>query len=148
MRLRYSSKAVKPMEKIVHDVLIVGAGLAGLRAAVAAAEASSKVDVAVLSKHHPLRSHSVCAQGGTGAVMNEKDSFDLHAYDTVKGADFLADQDVVEFFVKQAPKEIVFMDSQSGANFQQWWQTIALPAAEENANYFLLAGSRGFLVRA
>jgi succinate dehydrogenase / fumarate reductase flavoprotein subunit len=98
------------MEKITHDILIVGAGLAGLRAAVAAAEANAKVDVAVLSKHHPLRSHSVCAQGGTGAVMNEKDSFDLHAYDTVKGADFLADQDVVEFFVKQAPKEIVLSE--------------------------------------
>lgn len=98
------------MEKYVHDVIVIGAGLAGLRAAVAAAEASGKLDIAVISKHHPLRSHSVCAQGGTGAVMREKDSFDLHAYDTVKGADFLADQDVVEFFVKQAPKEIVLTE--------------------------------------
>ena len=84
--------------------------MAGLRAAVAAAEVSSKLDIAVLSKHHPLRSHSVCAQGGTGAVMNEKDSFELHAYDTVKGADFLADQDVAEYFVTQAPKEIVLTE--------------------------------------
>ncbi len=98
------------MEKHTHDLVIVGAGLAGLRAAVAAAEVSNKLDIAVLSKHHPLRSHSVCAQGGTGAVMNEKDSFDLHAYDTVKGADFLADQDVVEFFVRQAPREIVLTE--------------------------------------
>jgi succinate dehydrogenase / fumarate reductase flavoprotein subunit len=98
------------MEKNTHDVIIVGAGLAGLRAAVAAAEVSSKLDIAVLSKHHPLRSHSVCAQGGTGAVMNEKDSFELHAYDTVKGADFLADQDVAEYFVTQAPKEIVLTE--------------------------------------
>lgn len=98
------------MEKYAHDVIVIGAGLAGLRAAVAAAEASGKLDIAVISKHHPLRSHSVCAQGGTGAVMREKDSFDLHAYDTVKGADFLADQDVVEFFVKQAPKEIVLTE--------------------------------------
>ena len=98
------------MEKYNHDVLIVGAGLAGLRAAVAASDADSKLDVAVISKHHPLRSHSVCAQGGTGAVTSEKDSFDLHAYDTVKGADFLADQDVVEFFVRQAPKEIVLTE--------------------------------------
>jgi succinate dehydrogenase / fumarate reductase flavoprotein subunit len=98
------------MEKLAHDVVIVGAGLAGLRAAVAAAEVNSKLDIAVLSKHHPLRSHSVCAQGGTGAVTNEKDSFDLHAYDTVKGADFLADQDVVEFFVRQVPREIVLTE--------------------------------------
>jgi succinate dehydrogenase / fumarate reductase flavoprotein subunit len=98
------------MEKHTHDLVIVGAGLAGLRAAVAAAEVSNKLDIAVLSKHHPLRSHSVCAQGGTGAVTNEKDSFDLHAYDTVKGADFLADQDVVEYFVRQAPREIVLTE--------------------------------------
>jgi succinate dehydrogenase / fumarate reductase flavoprotein subunit len=98
------------MEKTSHDVIIVGAGLAGLRAAVAAAEINKKLDIAVLSKHHPLRSHSVCAQGGTGAVMNEKDSFESHAFDTVKGSDFLADQDVVEYFVKQAPKEIVLTE--------------------------------------
>jgi len=98
------------MEKHTHDLVIIGAGLAGLRAAVAAAEVSNRLDIAVLSKHHPLRSHSVCAQGGTGAVTNEKDSFDLHAYDTVKGADFLADQDVVEFFVRQAPREIVLTE--------------------------------------
>jgi succinate dehydrogenase / fumarate reductase flavoprotein subunit len=98
------------MEKLSHDIVIIGAGLSGLRAAVASAEANSKLDIAVLSKHHPLRSHSVCAQGGTAAVMNEEDSLDLHAYDTVKGADFLADQDVVEFFVKQAPREIVLTE--------------------------------------
>jgi succinate dehydrogenase / fumarate reductase flavoprotein subunit len=98
------------MEKLTHDVVIVGAGMAGLRAAIAAVEADSNLDVAVISKHHPLRSHSVCAQGGTAAVMREKDSYDLHAYDTVKGADFLADQDVVELFVRQAPKEIVLTE--------------------------------------
>jgi len=98
------------MEKYTHDIIIVGAGLAGLRAAVAASEVNSKLDIAVISKHHPLRSHSVCAQGGTGAVMRDKDSFDLHAYDTVKGADFLADQDTVEFFVRQAPREIVLTE--------------------------------------
>ena len=98
------------MEKFTHDIVIMGAGLAGLRAAVAAAEVDSKLDIAVISKHHPLRSHSVCAQGGTAAAMREKDSFDLHAYDTVKGADFLADQDVAEFFVTQAPREIVLTE--------------------------------------
>ncbi len=98
------------METLTHDVVIVGAGLAGLRAAVVAAEHSSKIDVAVISKVYPVRSHSVCAQGGTAAVLREGDSYDLHAWDTVKGSDFLADQDVVEFFVKQAPKEIVMLE--------------------------------------
>lgn len=98
------------MEKITHDVIIIGAGLAGLRATIAASEVSNKLDIAVISKLHPLRSHSVCAQGGTGAVMHEEDSFDLHAFDTIKGADFLADQDVVDFFVRHASKEIVLLD--------------------------------------
>ena len=98
------------MEKIAHDMVIVGAGIAGLRAAVAAAEVSNKLDIAIVSKLHPIRSHSVCAQGGTAAVLREKDSYDLHAFDTVKGADFLADQDAVEFFVRQAPKEIILTE--------------------------------------
>jgi len=98
------------MEKYTHDIVIIGAGLAGLRAAVAASEFSKELDIAVISKLHPIRSHSVCAQGGTAAVMREKDSFELHAFDTVKGADFLADQDAVEFFVKQAPKEIILTE--------------------------------------
>ncbi len=98
------------METLTHDIVIVGAGLAGLRAAVAAAEFSSKIDIAVISKVYPVRSHSVCAQGGTAAVLREGDSNDLHAWDTVKGSDFLADQDIVEFFVKQAPEEIVTLE--------------------------------------
>jgi len=98
------------MEKLSHDIIIVGAGLAGLRAAVAAAEFGSKIDAAVISKVYPIRSHSVCAQGGTAAVLREGDSNDLHAWDTVKGSDYLADQDVVEFFVRQAPKEMVTLE--------------------------------------
>ena len=99
------------MEVLTHDVVVIGAGLAGLRAAVEASEASGgKLDVAVISKVHPMRSHSVCAQGGTAAVMREGDSFDLHAWDTIKGADFLADQDVVEFFVRRAPREIIKLE--------------------------------------
>jgi succinate dehydrogenase / fumarate reductase flavoprotein subunit len=93
-----------------HDIVIVGAGLAGLRAAIAAAEVSKDIEVAVVSKVYPTRSHSVCAQGGTAAVMREGDSFDLHAWDTVKGSDFLADQDVVEFFVKRISKEVVRLE--------------------------------------
>jgi len=98
------------METFTHDIVIVGAGIAGLRAAVAAAETSEKLDIAVISKVYSVRSHSVCAQGGTAAVLREGDSYDLHAWDTVKGSDFLADQDVVEFFVKKAPEEIILLE--------------------------------------
>ena len=98
------------MEKLTHDIVIVGAGIAGLRAAIAAAEVNGKIDVAVISKLYPVRSHSVCAQGGTAAVLREGDSYDLHAWDTVKGSDFLADQEVVEFFVRKAPEEIILLD--------------------------------------
>ncbi|MFX1533016.1 MAG: succinate dehydrogenase/fumarate reductase flavoprotein subunit [Promethearchaeota archaeon] len=98
------------MEKLIHDVVIIGAGMAGLRAAIAAAEFSKKVDIALVSKVYPIRSHSVCAQGGTAAVLREGDTYDSHSWDTIKGSDFLADQDVVEFFVKQAPKEIITLD--------------------------------------
>ena len=98
------------METLTHDVVIVGAGITGLRAAIAAAEASSGIDVAVISKLYPVRSHSVCAQGGTAAVLRDDDSCDLHAWDTVKGSDFLADQDIVEFFVRQTPKDIITLE--------------------------------------
>ncbi|HDI01861.1 MAG TPA: FAD-binding protein, partial [Candidatus Bathyarchaeota archaeon] len=102
---------VEALEVLTHDVVIVGAGLAGLRAAVEASEVSNgKLDIAVISKVHPMRSHSVCAQGGTAAVLREGDSYDLHAWDTVKGADFLADQDVVELFVRRAPREIIKLE--------------------------------------
>jgi len=98
------------METLTHDIIIVGAGIAGLRAAIAAAEVNNKIDVAVISKVYPIRSHSVCAQGGTAATLREGDSYDLHAWDTVKGSDFLADQDVVEFFIKQVPREVVTLE--------------------------------------
>lgn len=98
------------LETLSHDIVIMGAGIAGLRAAIAAAQLNNKIDIAVVSKVYPVRSHSVCAQGGTAAVLKEGDSFDLHAADTVKGADFLADQDIVEFFVRKAPEEIIALD--------------------------------------
>lgn len=99
-------------EKIRSDIVIVGSGLAGLRAAIESASIDPRIQVAVVSKVHAMRSHSVAYAGGTGAVLypEEGDSFDLHAFDTVKGADYLADQDAVELFVKLAPKEILRLE--------------------------------------
>ncbi len=95
-------------DTIEHDLLIVGSGLAGLRAAIQAAKTSSKIKIAVISKLQVMRSHSVSAEGGTAAVLfpEEGDSFESHVYDTVKGSDFLADQDVVERLVHEMPSEI------------------------------------------
>ncbi|MCL4445068.1 MAG: FAD-binding protein, partial [Candidatus Thermoplasmatota archaeon] len=81
------------MEIIKEDVIIIGGGMAGLRAAISAAEYDKNISVGIVSKLYPLRSHSVSAEGGTGAVLNPEDSFDLHAFDTIKGSDYLADQD-------------------------------------------------------
>ena len=95
-------------DTIEQDLLIVGSGLAGLRAAIQAAKTSSKIKIAVISKLQVMRSHSVSAEGGTAAVLfpEEGDSLESHVYDTVKGSDFLADQDVVERLVHQMPSEI------------------------------------------
>src|SRR5438132_3691650 len=90
-----------------HDVLIIGGGGAGLRAAIAAVEESGRLSIAVLSKVYPMRSHTVSAEGGAAAVMRENDSLDTHAKDTIFGSDFLADQDVVEAFVKEAPGQMI-----------------------------------------
>jgi len=99
------------VEHLSHDVLIIGGGAAGLRAAIAAAELNPKLDIAIVSKVYPMRSHTVSAEGGMAAVLRtDYDNFDLHAYDTIKGSDFLADQDAVEFFVKEAPKESIRLE--------------------------------------
>ena len=94
-----------------HDVIILGSGLAGLRAAIEAAQ-NQKVDVAIISKVQLMRSHSVCAEGGTAAVMQpeEGDSTKLHAWDTIKGSDFLCDQDVAMRFAEEIPKEILLLE--------------------------------------
>jgi succinate dehydrogenase / fumarate reductase flavoprotein subunit len=99
--------------EIAHDVLILGAGLAGLRAAVEISRRlEGKVDIGIVSKVQLMRAHSVCAEGGTAAVLRTDlgDSFDLHAWDSVKGSDFLADQDVVKRFVHAMPAEIMQLD--------------------------------------
>src|SRR5947207_8874563 len=90
-----------------HDILIVGGGAAGLRAAIAAAEVSDSLSIGMVSKVYPMRSHTVSAEGGAGAAFGPDDSADLHAFDTIRGSDYLADQDAVEAFVNEAPAEIV-----------------------------------------
>jgi succinate dehydrogenase / fumarate reductase flavoprotein subunit len=91
-----------------HDVLIIGAGLAGQRAALAAAEAGGSV--AIMSKVHPVRSHSNAAAGGINAALNPEDTWESHAFDTVKGSDYLGDQDAIEIMCREAPAEILHLE--------------------------------------
>jgi succinate dehydrogenase / fumarate reductase flavoprotein subunit len=96
-----------------HDLVVVGGGLTGLRAALEAARGG--LDVAVVSKVHPLRSHSVAAQGGINAALGnaeggEDDTWEKHAFDTIKGSDYLADQDAVEIMCKEAPESVVELE--------------------------------------
>ena len=98
------------MEVIATDVVIVGAGGAGLRAAIAVAEADPSLSVALTSKVYPMRSHTVAAEGGAAAVIKDNDSLEAHFNDTVTGGDWLCDQDAVELFVEQAPKEMIRME--------------------------------------
>jgi fumarate reductase flavoprotein subunit len=93
-----------------HDVLIVGGGLAGLRAAIAIAEVEPGLRVAVVSKVYPMRSHSVSAEGGAAGAIAGDDSLEEHAYDTVSGSDWLCDQDAVEAFVEEAPRELLQLE--------------------------------------
>jgi len=91
-----------------HDVLVIGAGLAGQRAALAAAEEDASVGI--ISKVHPVRSHSNAAQGGINAALDPEDSWESHAYDTVKGSDYLGDQDAIEIMCKEAPHAILELE--------------------------------------
>jgi len=99
-----------------HDVLIIGAGLAGQRAALAAAQ--SGASVAIVSKVHPVRSHSVAAAGGINAALNPEDSWESHAFDTVKGSDYLGDQDAIEIMCREAPDEILWLEH-AGVTFHR-----------------------------
>jgi fumarate reductase flavoprotein subunit len=98
------------MDLLSHDILIVGGGGAGLRAAIAIGEENPRLSVGVISKVYPMRSHTVSAEGGAAAVIKSNDSLDDHAKDTITGSDWLADQDAVEVFVKEAPAEMIQLE--------------------------------------
>jgi succinate dehydrogenase / fumarate reductase flavoprotein subunit len=91
-----------------HDVLVIGAGLAGQRAALAAAEHGASVGI--ISKVHPVRSHSNAAQGGINAALRAEDSWESHAFDTIKGSDYLGDQDAIEIMCREAPGELLDLE--------------------------------------
>jgi succinate dehydrogenase / fumarate reductase flavoprotein subunit len=94
-----------------HDVLIVGAGCAGMRAAIEAHDAGA--DVALLSKIHPVRSHSGAAEGGINAALGNasEDDPETHSYDTVKGSDYLGDQDAIEILCEEAPDDVYQLEN-------------------------------------
>jgi fumarate reductase flavoprotein subunit len=98
------------MDTFQHDVLIIGGGGAGLRAAIQVARDHPDTSIAVVSKVYPMRSHTVSAEGGAAAVISESDSLDDHAYDTISGSDWLADQDAVEILVENAPREMLQLE--------------------------------------
>jgi fumarate reductase flavoprotein subunit len=93
-----------------HDVVIVGGGGAGLRAAIAVAEADPRLSIGIVSKVYPMRSHTVSAEGGAAGAIRTDDSLDEHSYDTISGGDWLCDQDAVEAFVAEAPRELLRLE--------------------------------------
>jgi fumarate reductase flavoprotein subunit len=98
------------MEAIQTDVAIIGAGGAGLRAAIALAEADPRLRIALISKVYPMRSHTCAAEGGAAGVIKPDDSLEHHFNDTVGGGDWLCDQDAVDYLVQEAPKELIQLE--------------------------------------
>ncbi len=98
------------METVTTDIAIIGAGGAGLRAAIAVAQADPQLRIALISKVYPMRSHTCAAEGGAAGVIKDDDSMELHFNDTVGGADWLCDQDAVEYFINEAPKELTQLE--------------------------------------
>jgi fumarate reductase flavoprotein subunit len=98
------------MDQVNTDIIIIGAGGGGLRAAIAAAEANPGLDIALVSKVYPMRSHTVAAEGGSAGVIQPHDSLEHHFDDTVSGADWLADQDVVQYFVEHCTEEMLRLE--------------------------------------
>ena len=138
------------VESIKHDIVIVGSGLAGLRAAIEAARVSKgKADIAVVTKVQAMRAHSVSAEGGTAAVLYPDlgDSIESHFFDTVKGSDYLADQDAVERFVNEMPSEVYQLEHwgmpwsrrDDGRIAQRWFGGYSYPRAtfaEDKVGFF------------
>ncbi len=98
------------VETIHTDVAIIGAGGAGLRAAIALAESAPGVRIALISKVYPMRSHTCAAEGGAAGVIKPDDSLEQHFDDTVGGGDWLSDQDAVDYFIREAPKELIQLE--------------------------------------
>jgi fumarate reductase flavoprotein subunit len=98
------------VETSSHDILLIGGGGAGLRAAIAIAEANPRIDIAMVSKVYPMRSHTVSAEGGAAGVAGDDDTIDEHCYDTVSGSDWLGDQDAIEIFCNEVPRELLRLE--------------------------------------
>ena len=98
------------MEIIRSDVAIIGAGGAGLRAAIALAQTDPALTISLISKVYPMRSHTCAAEGGAAGVIKPDDSLDHHFNDTVGGGDWLCDQDAVDYLVQEAPKELLQLE--------------------------------------
>ncbi len=98
------------METSAHDILIIGGGGAGLRAAIEIAQQNPQLNVAMVSKVYPMRSHTVSAEGGAAGVAGKDDSIDEHCYDTISGSDWLGDQDAIEYFCNEVPKELLHLE--------------------------------------
>src|SRR3712207_5260465 len=110
-RTRAASDSVRGVVEATHDVLVVGAGCAGMRAAIEAFDVGA--DVAIVSKIHPVRSHSGAAEGGINAALGNasEDDPETHAFDTVKGSDYLGDQDAIEILCNEAPDDVYQLEN-------------------------------------